>query len=113
MFKQLIAANVFWFSITAAAGTLTNGIWLPNACGNRPDPPIINDSTIDSYNTSVKAFDEWQRTSQAYDDCLVKEANTDSGIIVKMAKAEQEKIKDLLNNLNEQLKAGKAKLEQR
>ncbi len=112
--KQLITALVLLLSVASStAGVLKEGIWIPSGCGVRQEPPFIDTTTVDSYNASVKAINEWQKTAKAYDDCIVKEANADSAVIAKSATEEQGKLKEIVNKINNDLNTGRELLEQR
>lgn len=114
MLKRFVVTVVLSFSaVSATAGDLKEGVWIPSACGSRQEPPVVDVTTIDSYNASVKALNEWQRAIKVYDDCLVKEANTDSAVIANTAKAEQGALKAIVDKLNNDLDAARATLEQK
>jgi hypothetical protein len=113
MLKRILMASILLTcAASPIAGELKDGIWVSGTCGIRQEAPLINAGTLDSYNASVKAVNEWQLATKVYDDCLVKEANADSALIAKTATEEQDKLKEIINKINAELNAGRAQLEQ-
>ncbi len=51
--------------------------------------PVIDQSSVDAYNQSVKAINDWQQKANAYNGCLIKEANADNTLIANSANGEQ------------------------
>lgn len=113
MLKQLIILNLLVCSPSAMAGVFKDGAWLASGCEAPPAAPVIEANTVDSYNASIRAVNDWQRLAKAYDDCIVNEANADSALIAKTATGEQGKLKDKIQNIDSELAAAKAKLGQK
>ena len=100
-------------SLPAMAGSLTNASWTPSeACGVKPALPTIDDSSIEAYNKSVAAINEWQKKANAYYECLVKEANADNAVIAETANREQEAYRQAVQIIGEKAAAAKNKLDQ-
>lgn len=113
MLKRFIAINILLLgAASTTAGVLKQGVWV-SSCGSREEAPFIDTSNADTYNASVKAINAWQKTASAYEDCLVKEANTDSAIIAKTATDEQSKLKDIVKKINDELNTGREFLDQK
>ncbi|SJM92388.1 conserved exported hypothetical protein [Crenothrix polyspora] len=114
MLKRFIATNILLLgAASTTAGVLKQGVWVPSSCGSREEAPFIDTSNADAYNASVKAINAWQKTASAYDDCLVKEANTDSAVIVKTVTDEQGKLKEIVKKINDELNTGREFLDQK
>jgi hypothetical protein len=60
---------------TGRAGAIANGAWSPSDCGSEPEVTVIDQSSVDAYNQSVKASNDWQQKANAYNSYLIKEAN--------------------------------------
>ena len=91
----------------AHAGTLSNGQWSPE-CESSPEPPTLETTgTIEAYNASVKAVNDWQTLAQTYMACLVNEANADNEAIAKAANKEQAKLKATLDKIKADATASK------
>lgn len=86
----------------ANAGSLSKGTWTPSSCGSKPDAPVIDGSSVDTYNSSIAAIREWQQTSKVYFDCLVKEANADNNTIADTATKEQAKYREEIDRLSQE-----------
>lgn len=99
------------FAGTVQAGSLNNGSWQPNGCGSVPEAPTIDTGTIDSYNKSIAAINTWQQKSRDYFECLIKEANTDNGIIADHANQAQAKYRETVEKIGAEADAGKKKLD--
>jgi hypothetical protein len=99
-------------ALSASAGALKDGIWLPSNCGIRPIPPVIDTTSLDNYNASVTAVNEWQKTVKDFDTCLVKEANTDAALVSDTAKSEQATLKQIAEEIKNKLEVGRQELQQ-
>lgn len=93
------------------AGTITNGKWSPSGCGTEPVVPVIEQSSVDAYNKSVKAINEWQQKANSYNTCLINEANADNALIAKMANEEQSRLRAAIEKIKTDTGAAKAKLD--
>jgi hypothetical protein len=113
MVQRIILTTAMLLSLASIcnAGTLANGLWSPSACGIRPVPPIVEDKSADVYNQSVKEINEWQKKVNAYNACLVKEANADNDAIAKAANAEQAKFNLELEKIKKDSTVAKTKLD--
>lgn len=112
MLKRFLLFSLFYVG-TCQAGSLQGGTWQPSNCGTSPEPPTVTANNIDFYNASVKAINEWQQAAKTHDDCTVKEANADSALIVKTVTDQQAKLKEVVNRLDNELKAAREKLEKK
>lgn len=88
------------FSSFLFAGTLADGQWHPDNCGERPELPEVDTSNAFAYSSSVHTVVEWQTATKAFNECLVKEANSDTASIIKAAKEEQERSRTILEKIN-------------
>jgi hypothetical protein len=114
MFNRYVIISLLMCSTASVtAGVLSKDTWVASGCEKPQDPPFIDASSLDSYNTSITATNEWQKTAKSFDDCIVKQANADGVIITDSVKAEQTKMKDIINKINRDLENGKAFLEQK
>ena len=104
---SIALATVF----TASAGTLENGKWSASGCGVMPDAPVVESRSVDAFNKSIGRINDWQKQIQTYHDCMVKEANADSGAINKAAASEQTRINEAVEKVNKETAAGKQKVE--
>lgn len=86
---RLLALILAVLTTSTFAGTLKNGNWSPSGCGSVTDAPLVDDSSIDAYNNSLAAINEWEQASAIYFNCLVNEANQDSKAISNGATREQ------------------------
>ncbi|NOT13834.1 MAG: hypothetical protein HOP23_18765 [Methylococcaceae bacterium] len=93
------------------AGIITNGTWSPSGCGTEPVVPVIEQSSVDAYNQSVKAINEWQQKANTYNTCLINEANADNALIAKMANEEQSRLRTAIEKIKTETMAAKAKLD--
>jgi len=98
-------------SLAADAGVLNNGDWSPSGCGTRPEAPIIDSTSADTFNRSIKMINAWQKQMQAYHDCMIKEANADAATINRAATAEQARINEVSEKLNANANAVRNKLD--
>ncbi len=91
--KHSIFACIFMLLIYASsnAGTLADGTWLPNECGEKPVAPSIDASSVDGFNRSLETIRVWQERANEYNTCLIEEANADIALIAETANEEQEK----------------------
>ncbi|MGZ5050171.1 MAG: hypothetical protein ACXWF8_09180 [Methylobacter sp.] len=114
MTKRLffIAATLFT-AHSATAGTITNGTWAPSGCGSEPAVPVIDQSSVDAYNQSIKAINDWQQKATAYNSCLIKEANTDNGLIANIANDEQTRLRSNMEKIQAEATAAKEKLDKK
>jgi hypothetical protein len=95
----------------STAGTITNEVWSPSGCGIEPSAPITEQDSIDAYNKSIKAINDWQQKIQAFNECMIKEANADNALITKTANNQQSRLRAVLDKIKSDLDAAKAKLE--
>ncbi|WP_232020302.1 hypothetical protein [Methylocaldum marinum] len=95
------------------AGTLADGKWSPANCGTQPTAPEIDSRSVDAYNRSLKQVREWQQKAQAYNDCIVKEANADNAVIAEAANAEQARFRAEVEQIGAVAADAKAKLDGR
>lgn len=107
----LITLSLLSLTSFAQAGTLTNGQWAPANCGTKPAVPVIDDQSVDSYNKSITAVNEWQQTAKTYYGCIVSEANADNAAIAQKANAEQTGYKADFETIKTAIDAGKKKLD--
>ncbi|MGH8550004.1 MAG: hypothetical protein ACRERU_15650 [Methylococcales bacterium] len=94
-----------------SAGTLSGGQWSPADCGTQPVIPKLDSSSVEAYNASLKEIRDWQQKAQAYNDCIVREANADNAIIAKAANAEQDRFRAAVEQIGAEATAAKAKLD--
>lgn len=95
----------------STAGTIINGTWQPSGCSTEPVAPVIEQSTVDAYNKSIKAINEWQQKANAYNTCLINEANVDNAIIAKIANEKQSRMRAAIEKIRTDTEAAKVKLE--
>ncbi|AMK79178.1 MULTISPECIES: hypothetical protein [Methylomonas] len=111
-YKITIAALLsIIFAMPAQAGSLNNGSWQPSGCGVVPEAPTIDAGNVEAYNKSIAAINTWQQKSRDYFECLIKEANTDNGIIADHANQAQAKYRDTVEKIGAQADAAKKKLD--
>lgn len=113
MKRQILTATLIALAggLPASAGTLVDGQWTAAGCGTPPGAPKLDFSDVDAYNRSVEQITDWQRKAQAYNDCIVQEANADNAAIAKSANAEQEKFRSAVDEINAASQAARSKLE--
>ncbi|MXS84891.1 hypothetical protein ABO04_02905 [Nitrosomonas sp. HPC101] len=99
------------FHASSNAGTLVNGIWSPAGCGEQPVAPVVGVASVEDYNRSTEAINEWQKRTQQYNSCLVDEANTDNALIAKTANDQQTKFREEIERISTEADEAKAKLE--
>ncbi|WKJ89145.1 hypothetical protein QZJ86_14070 [Methylomonas montana] len=100
-----------FFASQASAGSLANGSWQPSGCGSVPEAPTVDGGNIDAYNKSIAAINTWQQKSRDYFECLIKEANTDNGIIADHANRAQAKYRETVEKIGAEAEAAKKKLD--
>ncbi len=112
MIKRLFfAATLMLAAVSSTAGIITNGAWLPSGCGAEPSVPVIDQGSVDAYNQSIKAINDWQQKTNAYNGCLIKEANADNTLIANAANDEQARLKASIGKIQAETAAAKAKLD--
>lgn len=101
--KQLVPILIFFpllFSTNLTAGTLVDGKWKPEGCGDHPGVPAVDTSNAYTYSSSVHNVVSWQESAKAFNECMVKEANADNALIIKSAKEEQQRSRAILEKIN-------------
>jgi hypothetical protein len=98
--------------LTANAGAFENGTWSATGCGTMPQTPVIDSSSVDTFNKSIGKINDWQKQIQTYHDCMIREANADNAAINKAATAEQARINEAVEKVNKEAATGKQKIEQ-
>lgn len=94
------------------AGSISNNHWQASNCGEKPATPLLeNKLDFDAYNKAVENVNEWQKKANVYFECLVKEANSDTAIIVESAKHDQTVFRDDVDKIFETLETAKKKLQ--
>jgi hypothetical protein len=75
--------------------------------------PVIEQGSVDEYNQSVKAINDWQQKANAYTytGCVIKEANSDNSLIANAANNEQAKFKATIEKIQAETTAAKANLD--
>jgi len=109
--RLFFAAALMFTAVAATAGIISNGSWSPANCGSEPAVPVIDQSSVDAYNQSVKAINDWQQKASAYNGCLIKEANADSAVIANSANEEQARLRAAIEKIQAETTAAKAKLD--
>jgi poly(3-hydroxybutyrate) depolymerase len=109
--RLFFATPLMFMAVSATAGTLSNGSWSPANCGSEPAVPVIDQSSVDAYNQSVKAINDWQQKATAYNGCLIKEANADNAVIANAANNEQARLRSAIEKIQTETTAAKAKLD--
>ena len=114
MIKRLFfAAAMMLTAVSGTAGTITNGTWSPSGCGIEPVVPVIDQSSVEAYNQSVKAINDWQQKANVYNGCLIKEANADNSLIANSANDEQARLRAAIEKIQAETTAAKAKLDEK
>jgi hypothetical protein len=114
MIKRLFfTAAIMLTAVSGTAGTITNGAWSPSGCGTEPAVPVIDQSSVDAYNQSVKAINDWQQKANTYNGCLIKEANVDNTLIANSANDEQARLRAAIEKIQTETTAAKAKLDKK
>ena len=113
MIKVIVIATLMTLNAVsvATAGTITKGTWSPSACGSNPSSPPIDTSTVEAYNKSVMAINEWQKKANDYNSCLINEANTDNALIAKTANDAQNQLRAVMDKIKTETDVAKAKLD--
>jgi hypothetical protein len=73
--------------------------------------PVIEQSSVDAFNKSVKVINEWQQKANAYNTCLINEANADNALIAKTVNEEQSRLRAAIEKIKSDTIAAKAKLD--
>jgi RNAse (barnase) inhibitor barstar len=94
----------------ANAGTITNNSWSPSGCGPAPVAPKVESSSLDAYNRSVTAVNQYRKNLRTFQDCLIQEANADLKIITKSANDAQLTTKEADDKILAEIKAADKKL---
>lgn len=97
--------------LEGSAGTLANGQWSPAGCGIEPQAPALDSSSVEAYNASLKEIRDWQQKGQAYNDCIVREANADNAAIAEAANAGQTRFRTAVETIGAEAAAAKARLD--
>lgn len=114
MIKRLFfAAAMMLAAVSGTAGTIANGVWSPSGCGTEPVVPVIDQSSVEAYNQSVKAINDWQQQANAYNGCVIKEANTDNSLIANAANDEQARLRAAIEKIQAETTAAKAALDKK
>lgn len=111
LYKKIITAALSALAFNSLAGTITNGVWSPSNCGTDPLPPTIDQSSVENFNKSVKAINDWQQKANAYNSCLINEANADNALIAKTANDQQAKLRAAFEKIKQESEAAKTRLE--
>ncbi len=113
MKRQIATATVIALAsvLESSAGTLANGQWKPADCGIQPAAPVLDSSSVEAYNASLKEIRDWQQKAQGYNECVVREANTDNAAIAEAANAEQVSFRTAVERIGAEATAAKARLD--
>ena len=112
MIKRLFFTAAMMLNVASGmAGTIANGVWSPSNCGAEPAVPVIDQSSVDAYNQSVKKINDWQQKANAYNGCLIKEANADNTLISNSANDEQARFRAAIGKIQSEATLAKAKLD--
>jgi hypothetical protein len=110
--RAFITAVIMLATVSAGtAGTITNGTWSPSGCGTEPVVPVVEQGSVDAYNKSVKAINEWQQKANTYNTCLINEANADNALIANTANEAQSRLRAAIEKIKTDTDAAKAKLD--
>ena len=111
MIKRLFVTVIIMLAtVCGTAGTITNGIWLPNGCGVKPEVPVIEQDSIDAYNKSIKVINDWQQKAIGYNKCLINEANMEISLIANSANNEQAGLNASIEKIQAETAAARARL---
>ncbi len=110
MFTAIIMVST---ASICTAGTIANRIWSPSGCGTKPVVPVIDQSGVDAYNKSIKSINEWQQKANAYNSCLINEANADNALISKTANGEQAQFRAAIEKIKTDTDVAKAKIDRK
>ncbi len=97
---SIIASIFMLFCTSSYAGTLVDGTWSPSACGEKPIAPGIDAGSVDGFNRSLETIRVWQEKANAYNACMIDEANTDNALIAETANEAQEKFQAEVERIN-------------
>lgn len=113
MIQKTFFTTVIMVAIVSVgtAGTITNGTWSPSGCGTVPAVPVIEQDSVDAYNKSVKEINEWQKKANAYNSCVINEANADNALIAKTANEEQSRFRAVIDKIKVDSIVAKAKVD--
>lgn len=75
--------------------------------------PVIEQRSVDAFNKSVNVINEWQQKANAYNTCLINEANADNALIAKTAKEEQSRFRAAIEKIRTYTDVAKAKLDKK
>lgn len=110
--KLMMLALVIFFNVSIAeAGNVVIGVWVPSHCGFKQSVPVIDQSSVDAYNKSIKEINDWQHLANDYMNCLINEANADNALIAKTANEEQAKFRAEVEDIKFKTDAAKQKLD--
>lgn len=114
MLKRLfLTAAIMLTAVSGTAGTIMNRAWSPSGCGTEPAVPVIDPSSIDAYNQSVKTINDWQQKANDYNGCLIKEANADNALIANSANDEQARLRAAIEKIQAETTVAKTKLDKK
>ena len=114
MKKPLFLTAIMLFTtLPCTAGNISNGTWTPSNCGTEPPIPVLDLSTVEAFNESIKIINEWQKKANTYNECVIKEANADNNTIANAANAEQARLKAAFDKIKAETTAAKAKLDKK
>lgn len=75
--------------------------------------PVIEQRSVDAFNKSVNVINEWQQKANAYNTCLINEANADNALIAKTANEEQSRFRAAIEKIRTYTDVAKAKLDKK
>lgn len=105
----LLAACLFLSSASAVAGTITNGVWAPSSCGAEPVAPTLDMSSEKAFNASLNTEEDYEKKNSDYENCVLKEANTDQNAVATSANAIRQKRTAETDKVKADVDAGIAK----
>ncbi|MGH6648504.1 hypothetical protein [Aquabacterium sp.] len=108
-FSTLLMSTLLLASLSAEAGTLYGGTWVPTGCGAKPAAPQLDLKDPDAFNRSVSGVNTYRQAIRTYLDCLVQEANADIQTVTKSASAAQQAAKDANDKIQADVKAADEK----
>jgi hypothetical protein len=109
--KTFFTAVILVAASVGTAGTISNGVWSPSACGTEPEVPVVDQDSVETYNQSIQTINEWQQKANAYNACVINEANADNAVIAKTATEGQNKFRAAVEKIKTATDAAKAKLD--
>lgn len=109
--RTLLATTLIFTAFSGTAGTINKGAWVPNNCGVEPEPPVVDQTTFETFNQSIALINEWQQKANTYNACLINEANVDNALIAKTANDQQSRFRAIVEKINKDTAAAKAILE--